>query len=340
MTELTERFDRGIDLARVRALLARAHQEALAPSGTLCTLNLVSVHFSAAGCARLLEELDTAAVEHPARIVALVAEQGDLPPEAVARVSLVRPRGSQLWLERIVLTARGAAVADLESALTGLLVPDAPLVVVWGGRPEGTLLRHAADSADRLIIDSGTRPPSALADVARLVAAGAPLGDLAWARILPWQMLAAEVLDLPRLRRHRGALRAARVGCEGQPTAEAALLAGWFKSRVPAARVELASASARVGGPPGPSRPCAGGGVCELGFEAPGAAFRLRREGNILEAHVRGGDGEELVHRVRLPPETPGRLLSEELSLLAGQDELYAAAAPEAARLLDAKASS
>lgn len=341
MTELEARFERGIDLAQVRALLARAHEEAGAPASAVTALNLVSVHFSAEGSARMMEAATAAAAAHPARIVALVAEPGDVHPSASARVSLSRPRGSQLWLERIVLTARGRAVEDLESAMTGLLVPDAPLVVAWGGRPEGDLLRHAAETADRLIIDSGTRPAAALAGVARLIEAGAPLGDLAWARIHPWQALAAEVLDLPRLRKYRGALSAARVTAAQAPTAEAALLAGWFKSRVPRAEVALVSGGA--GPSPSGALPrapeCPDGGVAELRFEAAGAVFALRREGNNLTAHLGSGAGAELLHRVRLPPEAPGQLLGAELSLLAGQDELYAAAGAEAARLVAAAGS-
>src|SRR5438034_3055597 len=58
--------------------------------------------------------------------------------------------------------------------------------------------------------DSGARPPSYLAETATLLAKGAPIGDLAWARIFPWQSLAADTLDVPDLREHRGHLRRAR----------------------------------------------------------------------------------------------------------------------------------
>ena len=47
-----------------------------------------------------------------------------------------------------------------------------------------------------------------------------------------------------------------------------------------------------------------------------------------------GADRAPVVHRVRLPPETPGRLLGLELKLLAGQDEVYAAAVQAAVKLL------
>src|SRR5260370_8620996 len=127
-------------------------------------------------------------------------------------------------MERIVLAATGRAVRHLESAMMGLLLPELPMVVVWGGRPQGDLLQRAVESADRIIIDSGARPPTYLAETARLLARGAPIGDLAWARIFPWQALAAEILDLPNLREHRANLKKARVVCARAVGAEGPLL--------------------------------------------------------------------------------------------------------------------
>lgn len=320
--ELTARFDQGIDLAKVRALLAQVREKAGLPSEGVTTMNLVGIHFSQGAYERNRAAMEAASALHPARLIALIAEPKAALDAVVARVSTVRPRQSPLALERIVLTATGKAVRHLESALTGLLVPEVPLVAVWGGRPEGDLLEHAAESADRLIIDSGTRPLLALEDVARLLRRGAPVGDLAWARISPWQALAAEVLDLPGLRQHRGRLQSARVTTLGAPGAEAALLAGWFAARVPKAKVEL------VEGPAGFDA----GDVQELRFEAPPAVFTLRRDKGILVAEVAGDDDGSVLHRVRLPPAEPGRLLAMELKLLEGHDELYAAAVEKAVR--------
>ncbi|GAC1596077.1 MAG: glucose-6-phosphate dehydrogenase assembly protein OpcA [Myxococcales bacterium] len=322
--ELTARFDQGIDLAKIRALLAEVRERGGLPVEGVHTLNLVGIHFSQGAYERNQPAMEAASALHPARLIALIAEPRAAADAVVARVSTVRPPGSPLALERIVLTATGKGVRHLESALTGLLVPEVPLVAVWGGRPEGDLLRHAADAADRLIIDSGTRPLSALEDVARLLRGGAPVGDLAWARISPWQALAAEVLDLPSLREHRGRLQSARVTTLGAPGAEAALLAGWFAARVPKAAVEL------VSGPSGD--PPSAGDVQELRFEAPPAVFTLRRDKGILVAEVHGDDDGAVLHRVRLPPAQPGRLLAMELKLLEGRDEIYAASVEKAAR--------
>src|SRR5205807_1386813 len=130
-------------------------------------------------------------------------------------------------------------VRHLQSAMLGLLLPELPVVFIWAGRPEGPLFEKVLENADRVILDSGTRPLSALLQIAGHVGQGAPIGDLAWARIFPWQATAAEMLDLPNLREHRGNIQRARVLASGALGAEAALLAGWFASRVKRAQVEL-----------------------------------------------------------------------------------------------------
>jgi glucose-6-phosphate dehydrogenase assembly protein OpcA len=343
--ELSIRFDESFDIGKVQKLLEDARARAGSPGETISTLNLVASYFSEAAYERAKPALETAARVHPCRMIVVVSEPGVAPDAASARVSAVRSAGS-VALERIVLHAQGKAVRHLESAMTGLLLPALPRVVVWGGRPEGPLFHHAMTLGDRIVIDSGTRPLASLRAVAQLLTQGAPIGDLAWARIFPWQALAADLLDLPSLREHRGKLQSARVLCAGDVGAEGALLGGWFATRVKRGKIELA-----VGPAPEVDSPVPGGGdgaigeaamaaaplgrgsVVEFQFAAPPVTFTLRRERSILTADVKGDDDGEVVNRVRLPPETPGRLLSLELKLLSGRDELYAEAAQAAAKL-------
>jgi glucose-6-phosphate dehydrogenase assembly protein OpcA len=345
-------FDLGIDLKLIQKMLqeARERRQSREMDERVCTMNLVACYFSSDGYERAQSALETAGTLHPARLLVLVAESKEAGDRVHGEVSVLRA-GSTVALERIVLTATGTAVRHLQSAMLGLLVPELPVVFVWGGRPEGPLFEQALESGDRMIIDSGTRPLAALREMARRVAKGAPVGDLAWARIFPWQATAAEMLDQPNLREHRGRIRSARIIAAGRPGAEAALLAGWFASRIPRAKVEL------VQGPePTPEQmtptptppefevagksavhapPMSVGQVSELVFNAPPATFRIWRDRGILTAHVQGDDDGEVVHRVRLPAETPGRLLGLELKLLSGQDELYAHALQSAMRLIE-----
>jgi glucose-6-phosphate dehydrogenase assembly protein OpcA len=342
-------FDLGIDLTLLQQMLQQARERRATREldERVSTVNLVAVYFSQQGYERARAALEAAGTLHPARLLVLIA-QAKQPGDLVhGEVSVLRA-GSSVALERVVLSAAGSATRHLQSAMLGLLVPELPVVFIWGGRPEGSLFEKVLENADRIIIDSGTRPLASLQATARRVAAGAPIGDLAWARIFPWQATAAEMLDQPNLREHRGRIARARVTAAGQPGAEAALLAGWFASRVRKAKVEL------IAGPlPSPEQaapldlppdlradavhapPLSPGQVTSLVFEAPPATFTIHRERGILVAEVRGDDDGEVVHRVRLPAETPGRLLGLELKLLAGVDDLYAAALQVASRLVE-----
>ncbi len=345
--DLEIKFTDAIDMARVRGLLNLARERVGAPVERVQTLNLVGVHYSDASWEKSWPGLEAVSVLHPARIVGLIALPNEKEASITARVAVLRPNNAPFFVERIVMRATGAAVRRLDSSIDGLLVPDVPTVVVWGGRAEGHLLRRAISTADRVIVDSGTRPLSALPELNSYLQRGAPVGDLAWARIFPWQVLAAEVLDIPNLREHRGNLRAATVTTQGPPGPEALLLAGWFQSRVRRAKVQVVAGaaqpeaappapgpSASSSNPPPPApEPLAAGQIIELAFEAPPAHFKLQRNGGILEAQVRGDDDGELVHRLRLPPDTPGALLAQEMKMLAGCDDIYSRALDEAAKL-------
>lgn len=341
LDELVVRFDKGFDLARITQLLQQARERGGQAQESVCTLNLIAIYFTAAQYERARDALEAAGTVHPCRLIVLVADALAETDLLTARVSVVRSAGA-ISLERIVLTATGKAVRHLESAMMGLLLGEVPMVVVWGGRPQGDLLQRAVESADRIIADSGARPPTYLAEQAQLIARGAPLGDLAWARIFPWQSLAAECLDLPNLREHRGNVKRARVVCAGAQGAEGLLLAGWMASRIPRLKAEVVvqgdaadfddetivtTAIPRAA-------PMALGHVALFEFEAPPATFTLRREKGLLIAEVKGDDDGYVVHRIRLPADAPGRLLGLELKLLSGVDELYAASVQAAVKLL------
>jgi hypothetical protein len=327
--ELEMHFTDAVDLSKIRALLNLARERAGAPVERVLTLNLIGIHYSDASWERARPGLEAASALHPARIVGLIALPNEAETGVTAKVTVMRPKGAAFFIERIVMRATGKAVRRLDSSIDGLLVPDVPTVAVWGGRLEGNLLKRAITSADRLIVDSGSRPLVALGELDAVVKRGAPVGDLAWALITA-----------------------------GAPGPEAMLLAGWFQSRVRRAQVTLvvgatpsevaidqavqaaeshqvivensATGTATATLPPIPD-PITPGQIIGVRFEAPPAEFQLRREKNgILEAQVRGDDDGELAHRLRLPAGTPGALLVQELKLLSGCDEIYAAALDQA----------
>jgi len=337
--ELTLKFDTGFDLRRIERLLQERGSGRPGPE-SVCTLNLIAIFFNAGQYERARETLEVAGRIHPCRLVVVVGDPL-IEKESLTASASVSRSGGAITIERIVLSATGRSIRHLESAMMGLLRPDLPRVVFWGGRPHGDLMRRAVESADRIITDSGARPAGYLAEIAKLLAKRAPIGDLAWARIFPWQALAADTLDLPNLREHRGNIRKARVVCAGAVGAEGLLLLGWMQSRIKRLEVQILAegeaepeedASANGGAPR--AAPMSLGQVKALEFEAPPATFSLRREKAILVGNVKGDDDGYCVNRVRLPPDTPGRLLALELNLLSGHDDLYAQAAQAAAKLL------
>lgn len=134
--------------------------------------------------------------------------------------------GQQVCTERI--TIHGARAA-LPSAVMALLVADLPVFLWWQGEipdPSDPVLEELVDAATRVIVDSDQAGIEAVRRVERLAAG---LADLGWVRTNPWREAIAALFDGPRQRKALDHL----VGLEvtGPPN-QAALLAGWLRSRL------------------------------------------------------------------------------------------------------------
>lgn len=328
MADGTIAFESGIDLAAVRAEIARARQAALAGmKGTVraCTLYLAGVFDSAAGAAAASAGLAQIANVHPARVVVLVSDAA-APGTGVRAEVRVEAHGA-VTREFVTITANGAATRHLRAALEGLAVAEMPFAVYWPGEPAGALFERALATADRVVLDSGRLGPArtALRRLLPLLDDDAPLGDLAWARLAGWQGVAADVLDLPALREHRSRVRTAEIRhLAGACGVEAALLGGWLASRLRDVRVSFIEA-------PGEGAP---GALAGLTMTAPPATFRFQVEGGRVVADVEGDDDGPAHHAVRLPPSDLGHTLARELELFSGRDELYEAALRSAVSLV------
>jgi Glucose-6-phosphate dehydrogenase subunit len=161
---------------------------------------------------------------HPSRTLLLYPE-----PEAADGISArallecyeVPFTDRHLCNEIVELRLRGNRAEAPASVVLPLLLPDLPVFLRWRGRPPFATdqFGQLADLVDRLIVDSAEWPdvPGAyeeLDDVFERTATS----DIAWRRTLPWrQSLADAWPEVPE-----------RVAA---PAAEAALVAGWLRSR-------------------------------------------------------------------------------------------------------------
>ena len=147
-----------------------------------------------------LEESILAANEasraHPCRIIVLAnkvkaTKQSRLDAE-------IRVGGDAGASEVIVLKAYGEASSDPESLVTGLLLPDAPVVAWWPGiapaKPSASAIGRIAQ---RRITDAAAQkdPHAWLSSLAKNYAPGD--SDFAWTRLTLWRAQLAAILDQP-----------------------------------------------------------------------------------------------------------------------------------------------
>jgi glucose-6-phosphate dehydrogenase assembly protein OpcA len=146
----------------------------------------------------VIEAANDASREHPMRVIALISdpEATDAEPRLDAEIRVGGDAGAS---EVVVLRAYGAAGNNSESLVTGLLLPDAPVVAWWPGEPPAKRPSRSSVGkiAQRRITDAATQPDPA-AWVAGLGSHYAPGDtDLAWTRLTRWREQLAAVLDQP-----------------------------------------------------------------------------------------------------------------------------------------------
>lgn len=141
-----------------------------------------------------IEAANDASREHPMRVIVLMTEPGgDARLDAQIRVG-----GDAGASEVVVLRAYGEAASNESTLLTGLLLPDAPVVAWWPDEPP---VRPGSSAlgriAQRRITDTSTAPytPDRLTQLESDYSPGDT--DLAWTRLTRWREQLAAVLDQP-----------------------------------------------------------------------------------------------------------------------------------------------
>ncbi|QKJ19602.1 glucose-6-phosphate dehydrogenase assembly protein OpcA [Microbacterium hominis] len=203
-----------------RALVNVREEGGAVALGRVLTLIIITRH---GAMEEVIEAANDASREHPMRVIVLMISDPDAPSCLDAQIRVGGDAGAS---EVVTLTVRGeAGNANLESLVTGLLLPDAPVVAWWPNKTPGEPARTSIGRiAQRRITDAATKSDPA-AWVAQLGGAYAPGStDLAWTRLTHWREQLASILDQPPYE----PVTAVRVrGASDSPST--ALLAAWLR---------------------------------------------------------------------------------------------------------------
>lgn len=144
-----------------------------------------------------IRSANEASREHPCRII-VVADEDKKSSRKAGLDAQIRVGGDAGASEVIVLRAYGDAAKDPESLVTGLLLPDAPVVAWWPAEaPVKVADSPIGRIATRRITDAANQPnPHAyLRQLAKSYEPGD--SDFAWTRLTLWRAQLAAILDQP-----------------------------------------------------------------------------------------------------------------------------------------------
>jgi glucose-6-phosphate dehydrogenase assembly protein OpcA len=204
-----------------RALVSVREEGGAVALGRVLTLVIMTRE---AALEEVIEAANDASREHPMRVIVLMIGNGS---DADSRLDAqIRVGGDAGASEVITLRALGeAGESNLESLVTGLLLPDAPVVVWWPNEtPESPSTTSIGRIAQRRITDAATKsdPSAFVAALGRNHAPGDT--DLAWTRLTHWREQLAAVLDQPPFEE----VTAVEVR-GGSASPSTALLAAWLQ---------------------------------------------------------------------------------------------------------------
>lgn len=160
---------------------------------------------------------------HPSRIIVL-AQSSDDSRESKLDAE-IRVGGDAGASEVIILRAHGAVLSNKESLVTGLLLPDAPVVAWWpAASPANPSDTEIGQIASRRITDSANEadPIGFLGELAKNYQPGD--GDMAWTRITLWRSQLTALMDQHQ---HRKLTAGTVFGETQSPSAH--LLASWLR---------------------------------------------------------------------------------------------------------------
>lgn len=174
------------------------------------------------GAEAAIDAANAASREHPCRIIVMVDQPVSSEPRLDAEIRVGGDAGAS---EVVVLRAYGDAANYPQSLVTGLLLPDAPVVAWWPNEAP----TKVADSpigriATRRITDSLSQsdPAKFLDQISVNYSPGD--SDFAWTRLTLWRAQLAALLDQPPFEK---VLSVELIGDSKNPSVQ--LLAAWLK---------------------------------------------------------------------------------------------------------------
>ena len=146
-----------------------------------------------------IEAANDASREHPMRVIVISTDPEARQAKDEARLDAqIRVGGDAGASEVIVLKAYGDTASDEEGLVTGLLLPDAPVVAWWPGEaPPVASQSPLGRIAQRRITDAAAQsnPREFLEHLASTYQPGDT--DFSWTRLTLWRAQLAAVLDQP-----------------------------------------------------------------------------------------------------------------------------------------------
>ena len=224
-----------------KALVQLREEGGVVALGRVLTL-IIQTKFS--GIEDAVKAANESSREHPCRIIVLAED--DSSKKAVSKLDAqIRVGGDAGASEVIVLRAHGEAANHPAGLVTGLLLPDAPVVAWWpGDAPEIASTSPIGRIATRRITDAASQknPQAFLKQLAKSYAPGD--SDFAWTRLTLWRAQLAAILDQPPF---DPILEVEVTGASDSPSTD--LLAAWLemKLKVKVSRVITSRGKAVVG---------------------------------------------------------------------------------------------
>lgn len=239
--------------------------------------------------------------EHPMRVIVVSTDPDHGDPRVDAQIRVGGDAGAS---EVVVVRAHGDAAHDEESLVTGLLLPDAPVVAWWPGEaPESVSQSALGRIAQRRITDSAASSDP-LAALDRLSHTHQPGDtDFAWTRLTLWRAQLAAVLDQPPY------LPVTAITVRGAADSPSTvLLAAWLQRQLKVP-VELTVSAASRGAT----------GIELARLVRRNGVISLERSGHNIATLIQP---EQPTHDISLPRRSLRDCLAEELRRL-DPDDLY-----------------